>query len=60
LPGDRIESIEIITNPPSRYDAGYSGAIIDIKLKKDESLGYNGSLSMALGIKSTDWFICRL
>ncbi len=53
LPGDRIESIEIITNPPSRYDAGYSGAIIDIKLKKDESLGYNGSLSMALGIKST-------
>ncbi len=53
LQGERIERVELITNPSSRYDAEYSGAIIDIHLKKDESLGYNGTASMTMGIKES-------
>ncbi len=36
-----IESIEIITNPPAKYEAAGSGGIINIRLKKDKSLGTN-------------------
>jgi iron complex outermembrane receptor protein len=36
-----IESIEIITNPPVKYEAAGSAGIINIRLKKDKSLGTN-------------------
>jgi hypothetical protein len=41
---DQIESIEIISNPSSKYDSEYKG-IINIKLKRDKNLGWTGSLS---------------
>ncbi|MEI8048856.1 MAG: TonB-dependent receptor [Bacteroidota bacterium] len=41
---DNIESIEIITNPSSKYDAEGTGGIINIKLKKNTSLGFNGNV----------------
>ena len=41
---DNIESIEIITNPSSKYDAEGTGGIINIKLKKSQSLGFNGNV----------------
>ena len=41
---DNVESIEIITNPSSKYDAEGTGGIIDIKLKKNMNLGWNGNL----------------
>ena len=44
LPPDLVESIEIIANPSSRYDGQYLG-IIDIKLKRDRSLGWQGNIS---------------
>lgn len=44
LPQESIESIELISNPSSRYDAQYKG-IIDIKLKKDRQPGWRGNLS---------------
>ncbi|PSL47171.1 TonB-dependent receptor-like protein [Chitinophaga niastensis] len=44
LSPDLIESIDIISNPSSRYDAQYKG-IIDIKLKRDQSLGWQGNIS---------------
>ena len=41
---DNIEAIEIITNPSSKYDAEGTGGIINIKLKKNVSLGFNGNV----------------
>jgi len=41
---DNIESIEIITNPSSKYDAEGTGGIINIKLKKSTSQGFNGNV----------------
>jgi hypothetical protein len=41
---DNIESIEIITKPSSKYDAEGTGGIINIKLKKNTSLGFNGNV----------------
>jgi len=42
-----VESIELISNPSSKYDAAGTGGIINIKLKKNKNFGTNGSLSLA-------------
>ncbi len=44
LPADQIDKIEIITNPGAKYEAEGNAGIIDIRLKRDKSLGANGSL----------------
>lgn len=43
LQAAQIESIEIITNPSARYEAAGNAGIINIRLKKNKSLGTNGS-----------------
>lgn len=45
-----IESIEIITQPSSRYDAEGNAGIINIKLKRDKSLGTNGTISAGITV----------
>ena len=49
-----IDAIEIITNPGSKYEADGNAGIINIKLRKDSSLGANGTvnLSYAVGIRT--------
>lgn len=44
-----IEKIELITNPSARFDAAGSAGIINIKLKKDQRLGLNGSVTLGAG-----------
>jgi hypothetical protein len=41
-----IETIELITNPSSKYDAAGNAGIINIKLKKNENFGTNGSATL--------------
>ena len=42
--GSLVESIEVITTPPAKYEAE-GNAVLNIKLKKQVNLGYKGSLS---------------
>ncbi len=42
---NQLEQIEIMTNPPAKYDAAGNSGIINIKTKKTKQFGYNGSLS---------------
>lgn len=41
-----IDAIELISNPSAKYDAAGNAGIINIKLKKDMSLGANGSVNL--------------
>lgn len=42
-PGDILESIEVITNPPAQYEAS-GAAVVNIKLKQNKQLGYKSTL----------------
>jgi len=42
LPGGLLDRIELMTNPPAKYDAAGS-AIINIRLKKNRKRGYAGN-----------------
>ncbi len=48
IPSSSIEVIEIMTNPPAKYDAGGGGGVINIRLKKNTTKGFNGNLSIAV------------
>ncbi|MCB2410171.1 TonB-dependent receptor domain-containing protein [Hymenobacter lucidus] len=49
LPAEQLKSIELITNPPAKYEAQGSAGIIAINLKKDQRVGTNGTLSSSYG-----------
>ncbi|MFD2573282.1 outer membrane beta-barrel protein [Spirosoma soli] len=48
-PSDNIASIEIITNPGSKYDAAGNSGIINIKMKKNKNFGTNGTFIIGGG-----------
>jgi len=43
---NQLDQIEIMTNPPAKYDAAGNAGIINIKTKKNKQFGYNGSLTL--------------
>lgn len=51
FPANSIKSVELITNPSSRYDAAGVGGIINIILKKNQNLGFNGQVNVSVGTR---------
>jgi iron complex outermembrane receptor protein len=45
MSASQLEQIEIMTNPPAKYDAAGNSGVINIKTKKNKQFGYNGSLT---------------
>ncbi|WP_231459074.1 MULTISPECIES: outer membrane beta-barrel family protein [unclassified Pedobacter] len=46
MSSDQIATIELITNPSSKYDASGNAGIINIKLKRNKAYGTNGTISV--------------
>ncbi len=45
LRSDDVEKIEVITTPPAKYEAQGNSGLINIVLKKNQSLGWSGNAS---------------
>ncbi|GGI22359.1 outer membrane beta-barrel family protein [Pedobacter mendelii] len=46
MSSDQIATIELITNPSSKYDASGNAGIINIKLKRNKAFGTNGTITL--------------
>lgn len=46
LPSSSLEQIELMTNPPAKYDAAGNAGIINIKTKKKKVAGFNLGLNL--------------
>lgn len=49
LPAEAIEKVEVITSPSARYDAEGTAGILNIVLKREKTLGFNGSVNTFIG-----------
>ncbi|MGB4846074.1 MAG: outer membrane beta-barrel family protein, partial [Ferruginibacter sp.] len=45
MTADQLDLLEIMTNPPAKYDAAGNSGVINIKTKKNKQFGYNGSIT---------------
>jgi iron complex outermembrane recepter protein len=54
LQSSQIDALDLITNPSAKYEAAGNAGIINIRLKKNKTLGTNGSVQAgyAIGVKS--------
>ena len=50
LPSESIEKVEVVTSPSARYSAEGTAGILNIILKKQNLLGFNGNLNLNTGI----------
>jgi iron complex outermembrane recepter protein len=49
LPASSLATIEIMTNPPAKYDAAGNAGVINIKIKRTKTKGFNGGINTSYG-----------
>jgi iron complex outermembrane recepter protein len=49
MQANQLDKIEIMTTPPAKYDAAGNAGIINIKMKRNQNLGLNGSTNVTYG-----------
>ncbi|MES2520747.1 MAG: outer membrane beta-barrel family protein [Bacteroidota bacterium] len=49
MQSSQLDKIEIMTNPPAKYDAAGNAGVINIKMKKNQNMGLNGSATVGVG-----------
>lgn len=49
IPADQIERIEVITNPSSKFEASGTAGILNIILKQNKRVGFNGTVTGSIG-----------
>ncbi|NII26749.1 TonB-dependent receptor [Pseudoflavitalea sp. X16] len=49
MQASQLDQIEIMTNPPAKYDAAGNSGIINIKTKKNKIKGFNGNITAGVG-----------
>ena len=49
MPSSAVEQLEIMTNPPAKYDAAGNSGVINIRTKKNKAMGFNGSVTANYG-----------
>ena len=49
MQSSQLEKIEIMTNPPAKYDAAGNAGVINLKTKKNQNMGLNGSATIGYG-----------
>ena len=49
MPSNNLDQIEIMPNPPAKYDAAGNSGVINIKTKKNKIKGLNGSVTIGAG-----------
>jgi outer membrane receptor protein involved in Fe transport len=46
LPAASIDQLELMTNPPAKYDAAGNGGVINIRTKRSKLKGFNGGITL--------------
>ena len=49
MPSSEVVQIEIMTNPPAKYDAAGNAGVINLKTKKNKAVGFNASITIGGG-----------
>jgi hypothetical protein len=52
LPAERIERVEVISNPSARYEADGQGGIVNIVMRRGTGLGLSGSVALNAGTRN--------
>lgn len=50
MPSSNLDQVEIMTNPPARYDAAGNSGVINLRTKKTRIMGFNGSVTLGAGM----------
>lgn len=53
IPAESIEKVEVVTSPSARYEASGTAGILNIILRKQELLGFNGAINVNGGFPTT-------